>query len=810
VDKSSRLEITQRVQADRLLSGLPDDLNEDLRIQRLQDWLGFAEINDRECDIQEAHKATFRWALQLRQNPDDTTKDSRLNLAKWLRDSDGLFWIQGKLGSGKSTLMKYVWQSPLLDDYLRTWASGKPLYRAAFFFTKKGTSELQKSLQGLYRTLLAHLIRSNAGLIRIAFPHWRLRDAGHEPTIGVLRSALVRILEHATLSRKYCFFIDGLDEYEEANPKLQAELARDILNLADLSGVKIVAASRPEASFVGRFDGRPTLRLQDITQNDIENYVTAELGRTGSAVSRSLTHGQILRLADQVVLKAEGVFLWVVLVVADLIVGIDNVESYSELYDRLDSLDHDLYALFKQILLERIAPNHRQQIARHLLICSYSQKMNSSNQVAVHAIGHQVQAGLTGSQPDIYDAENTRQRILDLIMQLPVRSRGLCSVSDSRVEADVSVSLIHSSMSEFLADPDIRKILKDQAGDFETGLAVRIGLMARLVVAIDELRDDADGLERETLHLLLDIMHSLEIGRYVSGVIPLRSLTCLKELLEKPWQGYPFPTLDSLTWPWTLPAIGNKLPELKTRAGLLEYATSEGFTYYLQHHLDLNHSIPHTNDGCPLLFYAVSEESMAAQIFYDDTTSTTTQRTKPFELLLQQGADPNETYEGRTPWGELLRRFRNVWRDYDSSNRQWEIAPDILRGGLNAARHMLRHGADPSFGEVEIDSTTTGSADPDPDRDDVVSTRIFEDLLAVNCCRSTPLADCSCDVARLFRPQFVELAELVERKKVEKRLGLLVHLGWLGEHVARMFAVSYYAWAGLIALLAGLLLVLFV
>ena len=30
---------------------------------------------------------------------------------------------------------------------------------------------------------------------------------------------------------------------------------------------------------------------------------------------------------------------------------------------------------------------------------------------------------------------------------------------------------------------------------------------------------------------------------------------------------------------------------------------------------------------------------------------------EPLELLLQHGADPNETYEGRTPWGELLLLF---------------------------------------------------------------------------------------------------------------------------------------------------------
>ena len=69
-------------------SGLPDDLNEDLRIQRLQDWLGFAQMNNRECDIETAHKATFKWALQPRKDPKTSTTPSP-NLAKFLRDRDG-------------------------------------------------------------------------------------------------------------------------------------------------------------------------------------------------------------------------------------------------------------------------------------------------------------------------------------------------------------------------------------------------------------------------------------------------------------------------------------------------------------------------------------------------------------------------------------------------------------------------------------------------------------------------------------------------------------------------------------------------
>jgi hypothetical protein len=529
-------------------------------------------------------------------------------------------------------------------------------------------------------------------------------------------------------------------------------------------------------------------------------------------------------LVDQVVQKAEGVFLWVVLVVTDLVVGIDHAEPYHELDESLNRLDRDLHTLFKQILLERIPSSHRQQVVRHLLISSYNKEFEFGNHGTLHAVGIQVQAGSDWTQPDIYDRDTSCQMTMDLITQLPVRSRGLCSVSDSTLASDVSITLIHSSMYEFLADPNIRTILQKQAGsNFTPGLTVSIGLMAHLVVALHDNRKDRSGIANTMLDLLSDAVRSIEIDRFTSSVPSLRSMTSLQHLISKQWETYPFPTLASLTWSRTLPATGSGRPALKLRAGFLEYATYKGYATYLQHQIILNNNtIPATN-GCPLLFYAVSWNSLAARLSPPSSSSSSSVNSKsppttptlhPQELLLQHGANPNELYEGRTPWGELLRLFRNYLRD-DASYERTKFALDVLSAALDVARCMLLHGADPSLGDAQT-AVVHGGADSNPDEDededaDVVSTHIFRDLLKETCCTSGGcFADCSCADARVFRPQFMELAELVERKKLEERLGLLVHLGWLGVQMAGLYSVSYYVWAGLVALLAGLLLMLFV
>jgi hypothetical protein len=62
--------------------------------------LWFRLIDDRKNHIAEAHSKTLEWAI----NPpaSGVVWD---DLGQWLRSGHGIYWIHGKPGSGKSTLM---------------------------------------------------------------------------------------------------------------------------------------------------------------------------------------------------------------------------------------------------------------------------------------------------------------------------------------------------------------------------------------------------------------------------------------------------------------------------------------------------------------------------------------------------------------------------------------------------------------------------------------------------------------------------------------------------------------------------------
>ena len=55
-----------------------------------------------------------------------------------------MFWVSGKAGSGKSTLMKYLKSDPDTESNLWAWANGPKLVTASYFFWNAGT-DMQKS-----------------------------------------------------------------------------------------------------------------------------------------------------------------------------------------------------------------------------------------------------------------------------------------------------------------------------------------------------------------------------------------------------------------------------------------------------------------------------------------------------------------------------------------------------------------------------------------------------------------------------------------------------------------------------------------
>ena len=86
------------------------------------------------------------------------------DFASWLKSGHGVYWINGKAGSGKSTLMNHICGHSRKIEVLREWGSNRRLLTPTFFFWNAG-SRLQKSIDGLLRSLVYQMLKECRELI---------------------------------------------------------------------------------------------------------------------------------------------------------------------------------------------------------------------------------------------------------------------------------------------------------------------------------------------------------------------------------------------------------------------------------------------------------------------------------------------------------------------------------------------------------------------------------------------------------------------------------------------------------------------
>lgn len=329
---------------------------------RFLENLYFPEIHRRQETVGEAHQKTFEWIYE----PVGFDKLAHRwdSIVQWFEQGSGVYWIGGKAGSGKSTLMSYICQDDRTLNLLRAWSGMKEVFTPSFFLCNAGTM-LEKSIEGLLRSLLYQILQRFPGLTPLTYDNQS--DSDHEPTgqqelrpVAAwterrLRTTLRNVMLQACEKCRFCIFIDGLDETSD-DPDAVIVVIRDLLS----ANAKICVSSRPDRSYSDAFDSYAKLRLQDLTEPDIKAYLQDELRPFLGTESADRHHVSAIlyNIAD----KAQGVFLWVKLVVKALIRGLRSHDSLEQLRTRVESMPSDIEALYAQ-MLSKIEVAHRKEAA---------------------------------------------------------------------------------------------------------------------------------------------------------------------------------------------------------------------------------------------------------------------------------------------------------------------------------------------------------------------------------------------------------------------------------------------------------------
>ena len=321
-------------------------------------------MDQRKAGVGPCHVRTLEWALE-----------SHAGLLDWPKYGQGVYWVSGKPGSGKSTLMKFLYNDNRTRGHLEHWAGPSSSLGIGSFFLWNLGAEEQKSQEGLAKALLYQFLESNRPLIPIILPNmWRECDKLTSssamsippllPSKEDLREAFELLQSHYDDGAKYCLFLDGLDELSGDH----GEAIELVQKLSTIKNIKVIVSSRPIALCEDAFSAGPHLRLQDLTRGDIRLYVQDHIASHPQMVALMEENSDeaasvVQELAD----RASGVFLWVVLACKSVREGLAKSDTIKDLRSRVAELPPELEGLFTHIL-SRIEPRYQQEAARFLKI----------------------------------------------------------------------------------------------------------------------------------------------------------------------------------------------------------------------------------------------------------------------------------------------------------------------------------------------------------------------------------------------------------------------------------------------------------
>ncbi|UPK94202.1 hypothetical protein LCI18_005137 [Fusarium solani-melongenae] len=387
------------------------------RRQLLLESLRFEQIYSRKISINKAHSKTCHWFLKLPQYLEWVDPQKHAHR--------GFLWMRGKPGSGKSTIMKFIYRE------MKTKRSPGDAITASFFFYARG-EDLEKSIQGMYRSLLLQLLEGYPDLQNV------LDDAEFIPRCqtGCPPLNVLKDLFHNAVSnlgqRTFTCFIDALDECDEQQVMEMVCYFEELAESCVCTGVqlRICFSSRHYPYIHIRRGIELSLEHQPGHDDDMSNYIESNLRITSTTLIEKLRH--------EMIEKASGVFLWVVLVVG--ILNNENRRGRPALQKRLAEVPSGLTELFKDIL-RRDKDNMEDLLLSVLWILCAKRPLRPEEYY--HALWSRL------APQDLSDdaASDSNDRFERFVIS---SSKGLAEITKVKKDEIPTVQFIHESVRDFL------------------------------------------------------------------------------------------------------------------------------------------------------------------------------------------------------------------------------------------------------------------------------------------------------------------------------------------------------------------------
>lgn len=646
----------------------------------------------RHDDIEDAHIRTFQWVFG---SPHD-------QLLSWLESGTGIFWVSGKPGSGKSTLMKFIVDNSRTKEALAIWAGTRTCVTASHFFWISGTA-MQMSQEGLFRSLLYEILRARPQMVEALCPSlWEEvaninvseRDLDQIWSRRSLRDTISHLKAYCD-DTVFCFFIDGLDEYKGDH----LDMVRTLEELVLSERIKVCVSSRPWNVFADAFGHTHTQKIsvQDLTHNDHIAYVRDKLGE--HQLWTELIAASRQEILKEILEKAEGVFLWIYLVVGKLREGLTNGDSVEVLQQRVRDSPPGIERYFSR-MMDSIDPLYLPHTARvfHVALQA-SEPLPTLLYTFLDDEAEDENYALRLPRQR-FSEEALERRIEKVPKRLEAHCKGLLEVVISKDPLygeeclKPRVEFIHRSARDFLQNRQVTDFLNERAKDFDPRSSILRAYLAGIKVVKTHSRPGTGGASEGLQYMVLDALSYAYPAEDNANPVEYAVLDELASTLDhiKRIEGGVQPWLDELVT--GVPGVPREMAHdpgpnpnpfhvLALRCGLTKYFADSKHPQY-------------TACGASLVLVCIAYLHLHHPEYGIDIQGSTA-------AVMNKGADINQTLAGySTVWAFVLFALCiAIPRQSQAKETPYELefpsrAACILPGDVSTIIMLLDRDADPN------------------------------------------------------------------------------------------------------------------
>ncbi|KAL8348370.1 hypothetical protein RB598_001598 [Gaeumannomyces tritici] len=385
--------------------------------------LSFPEMNHRGADIENAAEGTCKWIVD---HP---------VYSQWSTNGQGLLWVKGKPGSGKSTLIKYIIRQ--LQGTTST-----PTLNITFFFHGRGT-ELQKSSIGLFRALL-HQIgdtypRAIRGLIKQYLKYreettsaWSWRTQDLEDLL--ISEAIPTLLQRTNLS----IYIDALDECGEAEARRLVSFFSRAYDRSSSHAFRLSICFSCRHYPIIAPDICEQIVVESANDHDISTYINQTLSQ------HVQDEEELKSLRQELESRARQVFLWVVVVLPNITRLYSEGQTLQQILEYIKGIPPELHSLYKSLAKELSEKSGPDSSRLFQIICYSRETLSISDlRIAFNYAGGPDSATRTLEEWTVLSPVKTNNQMRKKLRSL---SAGMAEETPSGVQ------LTHQTVQDYLVE----------------------------------------------------------------------------------------------------------------------------------------------------------------------------------------------------------------------------------------------------------------------------------------------------------------------------------------------------------------------